>query len=461
MKVRKDVSTAKGRAELARPSLCVLIVALVMLSIASAAQAAPPVPVLTGTSPISPGASVTPRILGQISGGETKVVHFGVASALGGPLVRSLELGNTVKLYTDAGCSGPVVGKGTVEELVGNEGVALDAPVALESVTTYFATQGNGGGTSECSPQGVTYRQVNTAPGPPSFASVNPASPANDNFPRLFGSADPEATVSIYTDSNCTDPATWSGSGAAFAASGIQVAVPDNSQTTFYAKATMAGFSACSTSSIPYSEVTPAVVPGPGGEGGSSGTSAPPGSPPPAPHLRTIPGGSANDNTPLVSGTAPRATTVRIFASADCSGPVVAKNPASQFADPGLAVQVVDNVAVVFSAVSASAGGQSDCSPPVLYVEDSLTPHTRITMGPAAKTAKRKAIFRFVDTTGDAPGTAFLCKIDKRQWKRCSSPLRMKGLRSKLYLIQVKAIDPAGNVERKAAKRKFRVVPRP
>ena len=33
-------------------------------------------------------------------------------------------------------------------------------------------------------------------------------------------------------------------------------------------------------------------------------------------------------------------------------------------------------------------------------------------MGPAAKTRKRKAVFRFVDITGDAPGTAFLCKVD-------------------------------------------------
>ena len=35
-------------------------------------------------------------------------------------------------------------------------------------------------------------------------------------------------------------------------------------------------------------------------------------------------------------------------------------------------------------------------------------PHTRITMGPASRTRRRKAVFRFTDTTGIAPGTTLL-----------------------------------------------------
>lgn len=287
--------------------------------------------------------------------------------------------------------------------------------------------------------------------------------------PVGFATKHPEYEIKIFAnDPSCTTTAVGEGLASALENPGIQVSVAQDSITTFYARqfdpADPSNPSNCSEGRTYWEGAVAVTPPSEGTPGGGSSTGPPAGggsARPDPPHLRTIPGGSANDNTPLVTGAAPRASTVRVFASADCSGPVVAKGPAGQFADPGLAVRVVDNVAVVFSAVSASAAGQSDCSPPVLYVEDSLTPHTRITMGPASKTAKHKAIFRFVDTTGDAPGTIFLCKVDKRKWKRCSSPLRLKRLRSKRYLVQVKATDPAGNVERKAAKRKFRVVPRP
>jgi len=163
---------------------------------------------------------------------------------------------------------------------------------------------------------------------------------------------------------------------------------------------------------------------------------------------------------PRVTGTAPGAAAVRIYASASCDGPVVAKGSATEFA-AGLPIRVVDNDTIVFSAVSLSAEAVSGCSDPVAYVEDSLTPRTRITMGPAAKTAKRKAVIRFTDTTGSSPGTTFLCKVDKKKWKPCSSPLRLTKLRPRRHLVRVKAVDPAGNVETKGAKRGFKVIARP
>ncbi len=81
-------------------------------------------------------------------------------------------------------------------------------------------------------------------------------------------------------------------------------------------------------------------------------------------------------------------------------------------------------------------------------------------MGPAAKTAKRKAVIRFTDTTGTSPGTVFLCKVDKKKWSQCSSPLKLKKLKPKRHVIRVKAADPAGNVEIKGAKRAFKVIRR-
>jgi hypothetical protein len=180
---------------------------------------------------------------------------------------------------------------------------------------------------------------------------------------------------------------------------------------------------------------------------------------PSAPQLRTVPGGIGNDVTPTLTGSAPGATTVFVYASSDCTGQPVAKGSASQFASGGFEVQVVPNDSAVFSAVAGVTGAQSGCSAPVTYVEDSLAPHTRITMAPAAKTARRKAVFRFTDATGDIPGTTFSCKVDKARWKPCVSPLSLRHLKARHYTVAVRAVDEAGNAELKGATRRFRVIP--
>jgi hypothetical protein len=446
--------TRKERTRVARSfPFLVLAAASVALLAPAAAQASLSELVLTESNPASPGASLTPRIKGRVNEGETKVIRFD------GLITQAVEPNNTARLYTASDCTGSVVGEGTVAQLE-SEGIQVN--VGAESVTTFYATQDDGEGeTSQCSSNGFTYRQVSSAPGAPSLSSITPPSPANDNFPRLIGSADPEATVLVYRTADCSGASVASGSGVTFATPGIQVTVTDNSETSFSAKATMAGFSSpCSAGSLVYREVTPPPTEPPTGGGG--GTTAPPaGSPPPAPRLRTVPGGTANDNTPLLTGSAPGASSVKVFPRPDCGGTPIAKGPASQFANPGFEVQVPDNVTAALSAVSVSSAGQSACSDPVLYIEDSTAPHTRITMGPAAKTAKRKAVFRFTDTTGAAPGTTFFCKVDKAKWKQCSSPLSLRHLRPRRYLVQVKAVDPAGNAEVKPAKRPFKVIRRP
>jgi len=179
---------------------------------------------------------------------------------------------------------------------------------------------------------------------------------------------------------------------------------------------------------------------------------------PPAPRLRTVPGGWANFNLPRVTGKAPGAASVKIYADAACRGPVVARGSAAAFA-AGLPVPVADNVVVAFTGVSVAGGKASACSAPVYYVEDSTRPRTRITFGPAFKTKRRKVVFRFKDVKGSAPGTHFRCKLDRRKWRRCKSPLRLKKLKPRRHVLRVKAIDRAGNRQRRATKRRFRVIP--
>jgi hypothetical protein len=193
------------------------------------------------------------------------------------------------------------------------------------------------------------------------------------------------------------------------------------------------------------------------GSKGSVGGANPAGPRPAAPSLHMVPSERANDLTPSVSGSAPGASAVTVYASANCSGSPVAKGSPAELS-AGFAVPVAKDSTTSFSAVSIGAQ-HSGCSDPVTYSEDSTAPRTRFTMGPGIKTRRRKAIFRFKDITEDPPGTSFRCKVDKAKWKPCASPFHLKHLKLGHHTVKVRATDTAGNVERKPAKRLFIVVP--
>jgi hypothetical protein len=496
---KPTASVSEGRAGSARPSarlLFVLLGALLLAAVAApSAWAVPETPSLDHTNPASPGTALNPRIVGSGSSGEgtSSPAAIGPLAGAIGPLAAASETGNfEIKIYANDECAGsPVVG--TREEL---EGAGIEVTVEPGSVTTFTATQtdpAEPGAPSDCS-QPLTYRHVTEPPEPPVFEATSPASPADDNFPRLIGTADPEATVTIYSTADCSGPPLGSGSGADFSGSGIQLSEPvaDNSTTTFHGTATLAGFeSACSSSSIAYEEVTPPEEPpeeeeppaeeepegeppsegggGPGNEGGGGSPSpsppaSAPGAPdvpgsPPAPTLRTFPGGRANFNTPFVLAAAPGAATVAVYGAAGCKGPALLVASAAQLA-VGVPIRVIDNATLALYGVSIDGGGdRSRCSAqPAVYVEDSIAPHVRITAGPGVKTRRRKVVFRFSDLTGD-PSTVFRCRLDRRKWRRCRSPLRLRHVkRRRKHVVRVKAFDGAGNRQRRAVKRRFKVI---
>jgi hypothetical protein len=95
-----------------------------------------------------------------------------------------------------------------------------------------------------------------TGPPAPTFTGTDPASPANNNSPKILGSAQAGTTVKLYTTSDCSGSPAGTGSDADFASSGIAVSVTDNSSTAFHATATDAGgnTSNCSSDSITYVE---------------------------------------------------------------------------------------------------------------------------------------------------------------------------------------------------------------
>jgi hypothetical protein len=92
--------------------------------------------------------------------------------------------------------------------------------------------------------------------------------------------------------------------------------------------------------------------------------------------------------------------------------------------------------------------------PPIEPGTDTTSPQTRIVKGPGKKLAKRIAKFRF---RSSEPGSAFLCKLDRRKATRCKSPRTYRRLKPGRHAFRVWAIDAAGNKDPTPAKRRFRV----
>lgn len=220
---------------------------------------------------------------------------------------------------------------------------------------------------------------------------------------------------------------------------------------------------------------------------------------PAAPLLEsTNPPSPAVSTTPKIIGSAAANSTVKLYATSNCSGEPVAHGSAALLASPGIGVTVPAGQTSKFWATAEAEGFVSLCSSPISYTQQStssgeggggggvqtgggssgqaapkkastlappssapvyLTPHTRITFAPAAKTHKRNPVFRFMDATGQE-GTKFSCKLDRGRWKRCSSPLRLKRLNRGRHALEVKAVNATGTPEPRPAKRTFKVVPR-
>ncbi|MEK6276802.1 MAG: hypothetical protein AABM29_02160 [Actinomycetota bacterium] len=86
---------------------------------------------------------------------------------------------------------------------------------------------------------------------------------------------------------------------------------------------------------------------------------------------------------------------------------------------------------------------------------DTAAPRTKIVQGPNRKTTKRRAKFKF---SSNEPGSTFKCKRDKRAFKPCTSPKKLKNLDLGRHRFRVKATDAAGNTDPTPAKRRWRVV---
>lgn len=149
-----------------------------------------------------------------------------------------------INLYTTPYCTGPSVGSGYAASFTG-QGIRVTTPVAENAATTFYASVTDGLGQTACSTDSATYTNDTIAPAAPSL--VAPASPANGNAPVLTGEAE-AGTVRIYATPDCSGPVAAEGLPAT-------LTVADDSASTFSARVTdAAGNASPCSSAVSYVE---------------------------------------------------------------------------------------------------------------------------------------------------------------------------------------------------------------
>jgi hypothetical protein len=393
----------------------------------------PDPPVFTGTAPVPPSTDNAPRIRGLA------------------------EAGSTVSLYTDAACSRPSA-TGSAADFASP---GLRVEVSENSSTTFYGTTTDAAGNvSACSSTTfdfIRYIEESVPPAPPTFGATLPASPANDNAPRVTGSAEVGSTVSLYLDAGCSELAA-AGPASEFASPGLRISVPDDSATTVFGAATdAAGNVSPCAEGIAYEE-----------------DSTPPASPS-TPDLASASDSGAADDDDLTNDATPTVSGIGDIGSAVSLVVDGATMPARVAAD-GSYVATTETLSAGEHSITAvatdAAGNTAPPSAPLVLRVDSAAPSTR---APSARIdtarglSKTAVPIRLTWSAADSPGpvTAFDLE-ESRDGGAWSAPLplpspdatakaRMLEPGGRGFRYRVRAEDAAGNVSGWQSSPTFRV----
>ena len=290
------------------------------------------VPIITGSTPLSPSASsTTPTIAGRA------------------------DPDSVIKLYANANCSGAIIGQGTAPGGLFSVQVTVPANTAtsIHATATDAATNVSG-----CS-NGFVYRHDSVKPEVPVLSSSEPVSPARSTTPTISGTAEANATIKLFSNSTCTTAVGSPVSATAAGAFAIPATVPANGSTAFYANATDAAgnVSNCSTAFTYVSDNTAPAAP--------ALASTTPASP------------SNTSTTPVIAGTSEIGARLQIFASANCTGAALGTIGPILTSAFTYAATVSANTTTVFTARATDAAGNlSACSGSLSYTHDNVGPNT-------------------------------------------------------------------------------------
>lgn len=275
--------------------------------------------------------------------------------APGVPVVRvegRAESGATVRVFTNANCSGQAKAEGASNDGAFNFEVTVEA----NAVTTLTAQATDAAGNrSGCSaPQ--TFAHDGGAPGAPVLTGTSPASPSRTNVATFSGMAEPSTTLRFFSDAFCSVALSGTTTADANGEFHGQLTLPRNTTTQVRANATDASgnVSLCSNPlSFTHDDLSPNAP--------YFGATSP-----------LSPSTSATSFTVSLSFEAQ--ATVEVFSQANCAGPVTLTqaSPSGALSFP---VTVAANTATDFSArVTDLAGNLSPCSLPKRVAHDDVAP---------------------------------------------------------------------------------------
>ncbi|HST69393.1 MAG TPA: hypothetical protein VLI94_07020 [Solirubrobacterales bacterium] len=219
--------------------------------------------------------------------------------------------------------------------------------------------------------------------------------------------------------------------------------------------------------------------------------------PAPPSQLSTDPASPGTSTTPAIKGLAEPGSSIQLYSDSSCAGEPLKTGTAETLGGSGIQVTVAAGSTTSFWLSAEAEGITSGCAGPITYQHSGgsgggetpgggsgggstgdpprrggggnddprepgiayVRPATRITFGPSFRTRRRKVVFRFTDETGQ-PNTRFSCRLDRRRWRRCSSPFKLAKLSAGPHVFRVRGVNGAGERESQPAKRRFRVVVR-
>ena len=108
-----------------------------------------------------------------------------------------------------------------------------------------------------------------------------------------------------------------------------------------------------------------------------------------------------------------------------------------------------------FDVRAKDAAGNTDASPASrAWTIDTTAPETTIMDGPSGTVTSTSATFTF---SSSEPDSNFDCRLDGETFSSCSSPKEHSGLAVGAHAFEVRATDPAGNVDQTPASRAWTV----
>lgn len=109
--------------------------------------------------------------------------------------------------------------------------------------------------------------------------------------------------------------------------------------------------------------------------------------------------------------------------------------------------------------VKGTSGGYAEAAPPsVTWLLDATAPDTRLDSVPPPSTYAASAVFVF---SAAEPGATFQCRMDGAAFDACVSPVTIGAVAFGRHTFDVRAVDPAGNVDASPASHAWTVERRP